>query len=97
MDTPPWTAPGMDLVYPRTAEMKQNPHPQRTPFTPNSGNPSREQQPKWGGMGQGQPSASGAQGPGFCCPLFLGLSRAEPGAELDPCGPFQLGIFRDPH
>lgn len=55
-----------------------------------------EQSPS-GGTGQGQPSASGAQGPGFCCPLFLGLSHAEPGAGLDPCGPFLLGIFRDPH
>lgn len=52
--------------------IKQKPHPQTSPFTPHSGNPSREQQNRaqgWG-TGQGQPGASGAQGPGFCCPIL---------------------------
>lgn len=62
----------MSLLYPITAEMKQKPHPQTSTFTPNSGNLSREQQNRAqvGGTEQGQPGASGAQGPGFCYPLF---------------------------
>lgn len=72
MDTPPWTAAGMSLLYPITAEIKQKPHPQTSTFTPNSGNPSKEWQNRAqvGATGQGQPSVSHAQGPGFCCPLF---------------------------
>lgn len=62
MDTPPWTAAGMSLLYPVTAEMKQKPYLQIGTFTPNSGNLSKEWQNRAQveETGQGQPGVSGA-------------------------------------
>lgn len=58
MDTPPSTDSIRDepSLHPITAEMKPKPHPQTSPFTPHSGNPSREQQHKAQGGGQDKDS-----------------------------------------